>query len=122
MIYRRLSADGDYMFGGNKNNYVSGVEAVRQAILTRLRQLKYEWWEDLEDGLPLWQDIAASRNTQAATKEVEKRIQGTKNVKYIVSLESEWDNDQRTLTINAVVETDFGQITVQEGGKDIGLL
>jgi len=115
MIYRRLSADGDYVFGGNKNNYVSGVEAVRQAILTRLRQLKYEWWEDLEDGLPLWEMIIANRDVTEAKKEIEKRIQGTKNVKYIARLEYEWDNDQRKLTVNAVVETDFGQTSIQEG-------
>ena len=54
MIYRMLDADGDYVFGRSKHAYLEGVEAVAQAIKTRLLLLYAEWWEDREDGLPLF--------------------------------------------------------------------
>ena len=57
MIYRRLDADYDYTFGQGKQDFVSGVDAVAQAIYTRLFLLFGEWWEDQKDGLPLWQSI-----------------------------------------------------------------
>ncbi len=36
MIYRRIDANGDYTFGQGKFNFVSGTEAVAQAIKTNL--------------------------------------------------------------------------------------
>lgn len=35
MIYRKLDPNGDYIFGSNGNCYLSGAEAVQQAIVTR---------------------------------------------------------------------------------------
>ena len=114
MIYRKLDENGDYVFGRNQNNYISGAAAVNQAVVTRLRQLIYEWWEDLEDGIPVWQKILGNRNKQEAEQIIRERIQKTKYVKSILSFEAIWDNEKRTLTIRASVDTEFGQSEVNE--------
>lgn len=114
MIYRRLDENGDYTFGGNKNNYINAAAAVEQAVVTRLRQLIYEWWEDLEDGLPLWQQILGSRDKKRAEQIIRERIAKTKYVKTILSFEADWGNEKRHLTIRASVETEFGQIQIEE--------
>ena len=49
--YRRLDANGDMTFGRGAESFAQGVEAVRQAIETRLRLLRGEWWERPADGL-----------------------------------------------------------------------
>lgn len=114
MIYRKLDDKGDYVFGGNTNNYANGAAAVEQAVVTRLRQIIYEWWEDLEDGIPLWQQILGSRDRDNAIRIIEERIAGTKYVKSILSFDADWDNNGRSLTIQAIVDTEFGQITLEE--------
>lgn len=114
MIYRKLDENGDYVFGRNQNNYTSDASAVQQAVTTRLRQLIYEWWEDLEDGVPLWQKVLGSRDKSGAEKIIRDRIQKTQYVKSILSFTPTWDNENRTLTIQASVDTDFGQIEVNE--------
>lgn len=114
MIYRKLDENGDYVFGGNQNSYVKDAYAAEQAVATRLRQLIYEWWEDLEDGLPLWQQILGSRDKEKAEKIIRDRIQKTQYVKSILSFEAVWDNEGRKLTIRASVNTQFGEITVEE--------
>ena len=57
MKNRRLTDNWDYTFGHGINDYLTGVEAVAQAIKSRLLLLYHEWWEDLEDGLPLFEKI-----------------------------------------------------------------
>lgn len=114
MIYRKLDTNGDYTFGGNKNDYTKDNDAVRQAVQTRLKLLKYEWWENLDDGLPLWQQIMASRNKKAAEKAIRDRIDGTEHVKAILLFEPSWDNDNRSLTIHVTLSTEYGTLDLSE--------
>lgn len=114
MIYRRIDENGDYVFGGNKSNYSSDRYAVEQAVKTRLRQLIYEWWEDIEDGLPLWQKILGSRDKAQVEKIIKERIQRTKYVKSILSFSSEFDNEKRKLSIRSVIDTEFGEFELEE--------
>jgi hypothetical protein len=114
MIYRKLDENGDYVFGRNQNSYLQDASAVNQAVVTRLRQLIYEWWEDLEDGIPVWQKILGNRNKQEAEQIIRERIQKTKYVKSILSFEPTWDNETRTLTIQTSIDTEFGQTDINE--------
>lgn len=114
MIYRRLDVNGDYIFGSNGNAYLSGTDAVRQAVLTRLRLLLYEWWEDLEDGLPLWQEIIAQRNIEKAKKLIQERIVKTPHVTALITFDATWENETRRLTVLAVIDTEYGQIDLNE--------
>lgn len=114
MIYRKLDANGDYVLGQNANGMLSDKEAVAQAILTRLKLLKSEWWEDQEDGLPLWQEILGKRNVEKANQEIKKRILETPKVKQITSFEAGLNNETRQYVFSAVVITEYGLITLSE--------
>ncbi len=114
MIYRKLDANGDYTFGSNRNCYLSGTEAVQQAVVTRLRQLLYEWWENLEDGLPLWQQIIAQRDQTQAEKLIRERIVQTQHVVGITTFTTTWDNENRSFAIQTTVQTEYGTIHVNE--------
>ena len=115
MRYRALDANGD-MVMRNGQAYLEGVEAVRQAIETRLKLLIYEWWEDIEDGVPYWQQIIANRDLEAAEKIIKNRIQQTDHVLSILFFDSDWDNERRILKIRAGVQTDYGPIEVESTG------
>lgn len=114
MIYRQLDDNGDYIFGRGKHAYLEGVDAVAQAIKTRLLLLYHEWWEDLEDGLPLWEKIMASSGQPSNIKAVDfifrERIQGTTGVLSILGYESSFEN--RHYTFRCAVETLYGSIVI----------
>ncbi|MDQ0202469.1 hypothetical protein [Pectinatus haikarae] len=113
MIYRALDENGDYVLN-NGNAFFSDADAVRQAVITRLRQLIYEWWESLEDGVPFWQKIIAQRDKAAAEKIIRERIEQTDKVMSVISYTPTWDNENRALTINAEIQTEYGAITIEE--------
>lgn len=113
MRYRALDENGDFTLG-NGHAYIEGADAVRQAVLTRLRLLVYEWWEDIEDGVPYWQKIIASRDVKAAEQIIRDRIQQTPHVLSILSFDPEWDNENRTLTIRAAIQSDYGAFSIDE--------
>lgn len=115
MKYRALDSELDYTLGKNAQNFVSGVEAVAQAIYTRLYLLQGEWWEDLEDGLPLLQRILGYRNTrQAADILIRKRILETTGVTELYNFSSSFNEDARVYTFSCSVVTIYGQVAITE--------
>ena len=115
MIYRSLSS-GDYFLGGGVGEFLSGVEAVAQAIITRIKLLKNEWWEDLEDGTPLWQSILghAEGDIKVVDEIILKRISRTVGVKDITEYDSSFDTQTRKYSFKATVDTNYGSVTVEE--------
>jgi hypothetical protein len=57
ITYRKLDQNGDPLFGNGAANFVSDIDAVAQAIGTRLRLLQGEWWENTNAGTPLFQSM-----------------------------------------------------------------
>lgn len=111
MRYRKLDDNGDFSFGIGDNNYLQGVDSVAQAIKTRILLWKYEWWEDLEDGLPMRQEILDSRDIAHVDYVIKKRIMGTKHVNSILFYDSEFDVSSREYKASFMVDTDFGNVS-----------
>lgn len=117
MIYRRLEDDGSYVFGRGKNGFLSGREAVGQAIKTRLLLFQGEWWENVTEGLPFFQNIAGTRNNEEGNIRtvgllVQNIIAGTRDVTDINEEELRFDTDTRTLHCKYTVDTVYGQVIV----------
>jgi hypothetical protein len=125
MIYRKLTESGDYMLG-RRNQFHKGAAAVAQAIKTRLGQLRGEWWENTEDGLPLYQEIANTLHATDHRAEIidlifTERILNTPGAESIASFESELNAYNRAYSALCVVLTDDGgQITLQIKGNGNG--
>ena len=119
MLNRRLDENWDYCFGRGRQNYISGLEAVVQAIKTRLQLLKEEWWEDQNDGLPLWQEILGSSGSEGHRAAVDiiirDRISGTTGVLEVTEFESQYQD--RQYIFEATVESIYGSfyLTNKEG-------
>ena len=116
MRYRILDVDGDYSFGRSSQNITYGIHAVGQAIRTRLLLLKGEWWENVEEGLPLFQEIIGQRGDvnrlMIADSIIKDRIVNTKNVLAIKEFNSEFED--RSYTFSCVVYTKFGELVLKE--------
>jgi hypothetical protein len=83
---------GDYSFGRGSQDFVEGVEAVAQAVNTNLLLLRGEWWENLENGLPLFEEIIGTPETAEGITTIDAlisdRILSTEGVLSIESYES----------------------------------
>lgn len=112
MKYRRLDSNGDMTFGQGKYNYLVDKEAVGQAILTKLKLLENEYWEDIEDGTPLFQKIL----TQKATAEginaidiiIKTRILEVPRVVAISNFKSRVEDRRYFAELD--VETEYGDL------------
>lgn len=111
MIYRRIDADGDYTFGQGKYNFLKETEAIGQAVKTRVLLLYSEWWEDLENGTPLFESILRQQATpegkSAIDMIVKERILGVEEVIRISSFESRF-SAERSYSAEVSVETRYG--------------
>lgn len=109
-----LDINGDYSFGKGQQNITYGNYAVAQAIKTRLLLLKGEWWENVEEGLPLFQNIlghsGAPDNVDLVDNLIKERIIKTKDVLSIKQFESSFEN--RNYSFSCKVETRYGDITL----------
>jgi hypothetical protein len=112
MKYRTLDSNGDYTFG--KNRFEKKREAVAQAIKTRMYLLLGEWWENTDDGLPLFEQIlgvfADDERLRAVDLIISERIAGTTGVTRLIGYESSFEN--RVYSATCVVDTIFGETSL----------
>lgn len=112
--YRKLTSSGDYTFGANQSFY-TGTLAVSQNIKTRLSLLQHEWWEDLNQGFPLFQNVLGQpgkpQNIQAIDLLVKDVISNTQDVISIKDFKSTYEN--RNYSLQCAVSTKYGDATVE---------
>ena len=124
MIYRKEDKDGDYVFGEGDSEFLTQSEAVAQAIITSLKLLKGEWWENVNNGLPLWQSILgqpgsevnkASVDNIIKSRILETNLNGIKLVNTINEYSSEFNPTSRKYNFRAKVTTIYSQeVSVQD--------
>lgn len=116
ITYRQLSSTGDPLWGQGVANYLSNLNAVAQAVLTRLRLFQGEWWASTTDGLPLWQSILGQPAGQQSQQQMETiisaRILGTPWVISLASVQTGFNPQTRAFAYRASVNTQFGTIVV----------
>ena len=108
MIYRKLTGTGDYSFGNNAADFISGNDALAQAIKTRILLFYREWWEDLNNGIPMFQNIIGqvnSSNIELALESVlTKRIKEFAQVKNVAYETVVIDNKTRSVSFTVKCE------------------
>ena len=115
MINRKLDSNGDYSFGQNNSDMLKGVDAVAQAIKTKLLLFQAEWWEDQNDGLPLFQSIIGQYNLEdvkvAASRLLSDRIKDVKEVLSVIESSVNINEKERSISYKYVVNTTEGTIS-----------
>lgn len=113
MRYRKLDADGDYQLGhGQADYHVDTPECVAQAVKTRLALLAGEWFLDLTEGTPYATHVWGKHTKDTYDPLLRKRILQTEGVSELVSYDSTFDPQTRTLTVTAEINTVYGTTTV----------
>lgn len=115
MKARKLTSSGDYSFGTNDQDYISGVEATAQSIRTKVLLFYGEWWENLGIGIPMFQSLIGQVNPEnlkiSASLLITDRI---KEIPEVVSVdEVVVERIGRSLYFSIKVTTDEGQTSVE---------
>lgn len=112
--YLRLDANLDPIW--NAAFALTDVDAVAQAIQTRLGLFAGEWWENISQGLPLFQSIigapASAKNQAVIRSVVTQTISQTPYVSGVSAISMSFDPTSRALTFSAIAQTAFGSIPV----------
>lgn len=106
MIYRKLDENGDRIFGGNTNDFLDKSKAIKQAVTTRLKLLKSEWWEDKTKGLPLFQEMIGNKNLDLVKQLIISEIQNVKGVRNISDVKIAL-NENNTFIFSCLLFTDY---------------
>lgn len=114
MRYRALSIDGDYTLGqGSTNFLVDSPACVGQRVLTRLRLLQGEWFLDVTEGTPYSTQVLGYNTKSLYDTAIQQVIVETPGVVSVDSYQSTFDGVARSLSIHAVISTEFGSTDVQ---------
>jgi len=121
MRYRRI-VNGEPSYGQSQQDFLQGINAVAQAIQTRLQLFYGEWWEDISDGLPLWTDIIGfgGSNKNKINAIISKRISDTKLnltplILSVTNVKNIYDPTLRKYTYSAQAKSIYGNITISNG-------
>lgn len=108
MTVRRLDTDtGDIVTQGEQ--FLTEREEIAQTIRTRLALFLGEYFRNITDGTPWYEQIlgkGASRDTAEAV--LRNRIAQTTGVVRLVSFSSDFDLNTRKLSVSAGVLTTYG--------------
>lgn len=110
MKYRALSATGDYQFGRSGIFLTDSVEAVAQAILTRLQLWAGEWFLDDREGTDYQGKILGYGTQGTRDQEIKTRILETPGVVELIAYSSSITD--RQMKVAAEVRTQYGTTTI----------
>ena len=96
--------DGDFAI-------VESVEKVKQHIIAALNTFYSDWIIDKEKGIDF---VNGFRNTDLLDADVRKQILEVENVLGISYFELLYDASNLTVNIAAVIQTEFGDISVND--------
>lgn len=112
LLYRRRTEQGDMTMGEEP---LSGLDAMREAIMTRIGELMGAWWEDGEDGGTIREALSrpvSDENRQQIELMIIDQIQSTVGVTKVYDAESTFLKD-RSYKFSCRVETVYGEITAE---------
>ena len=115
MTVRRLDENGDIVTQGTQ--FLTGIEEIEQTIRTRLRLFLGEYFRDISDGTPWFEQILGKGTSMSAREAaLRNRILRTPGVVRLTSFSTDFNVDTRKYTVTAGALTTFGLLTVTENG------
>lgn len=118
IMVQAIDSNNDPIESGSGPVFLSDIDAVAQIICTSLKLLQGEWWENLDTGYPLVQQILGASGSDAQQKAVMLLTQqyilaaAPPFVLRILSYTYTYNSALRSATWSAQVLTSFGTLTV----------
>ena len=106
MIRRAFDENGDYAI----NSFIDGFNATVQAVETRLKLFRGEWFLNLSSGVPYYQVVFVK---PAKLSEIEAAIRNTiietDGVKELLAFELNFDRQTRSASVSFSANTIYGE-------------
>jgi hypothetical protein len=116
IMTQQLDENNDPIESPNGPVFIQDLDAVAQIIMTTLRFLMGEWWENLTIGFPLFQDLIGSADTAqgmtAAQLIIQNAILACPYVLQITDFSYLSNSSLRSFSFTCEVSTAFGTLTV----------
>tara|TARA_R110000765_G_scaffold244631_7_gene346873 strand:+ start:5250 stop:5678 length:429 start_codon:yes stop_codon:yes gene_type:complete len=108
MTVRRLDANGDLVTQGQQ--FLNGVQEVEQTVRTRLNLFLGEYFRDVTDGTPWYEQILGKfASLSAAEAALRARIANTPDVIRLTRFDSQFDIQTRKYDVQASILTIYGE-------------
>lgn len=108
MTVRRLDADTDDIVTRGQQ-FIGSREEIAQTVLTRLRLFLGEYFRDIQDGTPWYEQILGKfASLDAAEAALRNRIANTPGVVRLTSFSADFDLASRAYSVRAGILTEFG--------------
>ena len=107
MRVRALDINNDWTYGKGKNNYLSGMDSIRQKIQCRLKMHVGECWFDLTAGVD-WFGLLGGKDLVSLRLSISSTILNTTGVQGITQMTFELDPSTRAVTGTYQVQTIYG--------------
>ena len=115
MTVRRLDSNGDISTRGQQ--FITGQEEIAQTISTRLKLFLGEYFRDINDGTPWFQNILGKgQGLNQREAIIRRRISQTDGVRQITSFNADFDLPTREYKIDVSVLTEFGEVSLTVEG------
>lgn len=107
MTVRALDENGDIVTHGTQ--FLTGLEEIQQTVTTRLRLFLGEYFRNIKDGTPWYEQILGKFVSLDIVEAVLRaRIANTPGVIRLTSFSTNFDIDNRKYTVTAGILTDYG--------------
>lgn len=93
---------------------VAGGAAIAQAVKIRLLFFKEEWFLDLDQGMPYWQEILGKKTTASVLRSIFRdQILDTPGILELPTLSLAFNGSSRELAMSFKATTDLGELNVE---------
>ncbi|MBE0469603.1 MAG: hypothetical protein IBX55_08885 [Methyloprofundus sp.] len=108
-----LDKNKDWTFGRGKATYIQDSAAIAQAVETRIKEFKNDWYADVDAGID-WLTLLSNRNTQKQIEnEIRRVILQTRGVIALTALDFSVNSNTRHATITAAYQDIFNKMFTQ---------
>jgi hypothetical protein len=115
MTVRRLDDDGDIVTQGQQ--FIKGREEIAQTVKTRLKLFLGEYFRDITDGTPWYEQVLGKFvSLDTAEAVLRARIANTQGVIQLTSFSTNFDIAERKYSVTAGILTQFGADEVSING------
>jgi hypothetical protein len=121
MRYRRLTTNNEPVMGQGRQDFLTDTEAVGQAVITRLRLWRGEWWENIYAGIPMWQSMlgVVGAKKEAIDRIIQDCIMQTEGVNGLSNLSSIINSETRAYEFYCALKTIYGTTAITNSQGEI---
>lgn len=116
-IVRSLDEDGDFTFGKGRSNYIESENALRQNVVTRLKQYKNNWEFDKTLGIDYDYFLSTKQSRRSLEDQIRIMILSTPDVRRIIDLSV--TVNEREMTLKATISSIYGTFDINFRNLDI---